>query len=387
MIRLTALIFLLIVMAGCSSAGVPWRPDELQWWWSNQDPPEVTLSGPARAVRASTSIQVTLRPADRASLVSASLDGSEIPAQTPLQLDTSIMSDGLHTISVMAEDRSRRRNRSEASITIQSDNTPPSLTWDIQPNTLTQGSAAIIRLRSNEPTAVEASSDDRPLPLDLGNDYAWAIVSFSPDAPIGQKSLTFVGRDEAGNESRLSTTLSIGSGDFPSEDVEIPPALATLLQPEFRADEETMLAGIFAKSNEPPHWTGRFRVPTEGTILTEFATERAFNGGPTVGRHAGVDIAAPQGSAVLASQAGRVALIDPLTVRGNTLVIDHGHGIYTLYAHLSEILVSPDAQVEAGQQVARVGTTGLSTGPHLHWEVWVGGANVDPFNWTKLDLP
>ena len=90
---------------------------------------------------------------------------------------------------------------------------------------------------------------------------------------------------------------------------------------------------------------------------------------------------------VLASQAGRVALTDPLTVRGNTLVIDHGHGIYTLYAHLSEILVSPDAQVEAGQQVARVGTTGLSTGPHLHWEVWVGGANVDPFNWTKLDLP
>ena len=54
----------------------------------------------------------------------------------------------------------------------------------------------------------------------------------------------------------------------------------------------------------------------------------------------GVDIAAPQGSAVLASQAGRVALIDPLTVRGNTLVIDHGHGIYTLYAHLSEILVA-----------------------------------------------
>ena len=93
------------------------------------------------------------------------------------------------------------------------------------------------------------------------------------------------------------------------------------------------------------------------------------------------------GSPVQATQNGIAKLIDELSLRGNTLVLDHGHGVYSLYAHLQEILVSPGEQVEAGQRIARVGTTGLSTGPHLHWEIWVGGANVDPFAFTKLDLP
>jgi murein DD-endopeptidase MepM/ murein hydrolase activator NlpD len=179
----------------------------------------------------------------------------------------------------------------------------------------------------------------------------------------------------------------VGPGDFPFEDVEIPTTLAQLLTPDYRAEEETMLAGIYRQVSEPPRWKGRFQAPVDGPTITEFATERAYNQGPTVGHHAGVDIVAPLGTTVLASQAGTVKLVDELKVRGNTLVLDHGHGVYTLYAHLQDVLVSPGEQVESGQRVARVGSTGLSTGPHLHWEVWVGGANVDPIAWTKLDLP
>ncbi|MFN0071139.1 MAG: M23 family metallopeptidase [Chloroflexota bacterium] len=387
MIRFAPIAVILLLMAGCAATGVPMRPDELQWWWSNQDPPEILLSGPGSAVRSRTSIQVTLRPADRASLITASLDGQDVPPESPLVIETALLPDGQHTMNVVAEDRSRRKNRSDASITFLSDNTPPSLTWDIQPQSIIQGSAAVIRLRSNEPTAVEVTADTQIVPLNVGNGYAWTIMSFGPLAPIGDRSLNIVGRDEAGNESRSPAAISVGRGRFVSEDVQVPAALARLLTPEFRAQEESKLAEIYGRSTGPPQWRGQFRVPTDGAIVTEFGTERAYNGGPLVGHHAGVDIAAPAGAPVLAAQSGRVALVDELTVRGNTLVLDHGHGVYTTYAHLQEILVPPNALVDAGQRVARVGNTGLSTGPHLHWEVWVGGANVEPIAWTRLDLP
>jgi hypothetical protein len=386
-IRLAPLALLLIIVSGCSANGISLRPADLQWWWSNQDPPGVVLSAPGTAVRATTSIQVSLTPADKASVVIASLDELEIPSRTPLVIDTSTLPDGPHTVTVVAEDRSRRRNRAQAAITFLSDNTPPSLSWEIQPTTVTQGSAAILRLRSNEPTAVEALADNNPVPLTLGNGYAWAFLSFSPSATLGERTLNLSGRDEAGNEMRATAHVEVKPGAFPSEDLEVPAALARLLAPEFRADEDAMLARIYAQTSEPARWSGRFRVPADGPIITEFATERAYNHGPSVGNHAGVDIAAPMGSPVQATQNGIVKLIDELSLRGNTLVLDHGHGVYSLYAHLQEILVSPGEQVEAGQRIARVGTTGLSTGPHLHWEIWVGGANVDPFAFTKLDLP
>lgn len=363
------------------------RPDELHWWWTNQQPPEVTLSGPAGPVRMRAAVQITLSPVERAAVVEATMNGAPIPVGSPLEIDTSSLPDGQHRVRVVAEDRSRQKNRSEASIDIHSDNTPPTIVWDVQPSAVPQGSAAIIRLRSNEPTAVEALTSDRTLPLNIGNGFAWTIMSFGPEAQTGVRTIELLGRDLAGNESRSQASFQVAAGEFLSENVQVPVALARLLTPEFRHHEETRLREIYAQSSGPPRWTGRFRIPVEGQVVTDFGTQRAYNGGPTVGHHAGVDIAAPAGAPVLAAQAGRVALVDELTVRGMTLVLDHGHGIYSTYAHLQDILVEPNAQVEAGQRVARVGNTGLSTGPHLHWEIWVGGAMIEPLAWTKLDLP
>lgn len=384
---LVVLLATVALLAACGPGSVPLRPDEIQWWWSNQDPPEILALGPAGPIRAQATVQVSLRPPERASVVAASLDGREIPARLPIELDTTAMPDGPHRLLVVAEDRSRRRNRSEVSITIESDNTPPSLDWQMVPTQVTQGSAALLRLYTNEASTIEASSGDRPLVLTLGNGVAWTLLSFDPEAAVGPRSLSVRGRDSAGNESRLETTFTVGPTDFVFEDLQVPVALARLLAPEFRRDEETRLGAIYAVADSRPHWTGRFRAPVEGPIVTEFGTQRAYNGGPTVGHHAGVDYAVAAGVPVLAPQAGRVALVDDLTVRGRTLVLDHGRGVYSTYAHLQEVLVGPNAVVEAGQRVARVGTTGLSTGPHLHWEIWVGGANVDPIAWTKLDLP
>jgi murein DD-endopeptidase MepM/ murein hydrolase activator NlpD len=77
----------------------------------------------------------------------------------------------------------------------------------------------------------------------------------------------------------------------------------------------------------------------------------------------------------------------PLTVRGNATVIDHGQGVYTGYLHQSEILVSVGEMVEPGQIIGKVGGTGRVTGPHLHWEVWVGGVQVEPMDWLEQEFP
>jgi murein DD-endopeptidase MepM/ murein hydrolase activator NlpD len=114
---------------------------------------------------------------------------------------------------------------------------------------------------------------------------------------------------------------------------------------------------------------------------------RSYNGGPYEGHHTGTDIAVPLGRPVLAPARARVALIDKVQLRGNIVVLDHGLGVFTTYGHLSEVDVQVGQEIAAGQPFAKVGTTGLSEGPHLHWELWVGGVNVDPVEWTKRSVP
>ena len=80
-------------------------------------------------------------------------------------------------------------------------------------------------------------------------------------------------------------------------------------------------------------------------------------------------------------------MADTLNIRGNAVVIDHGWGVYTLYAHMSSILVSLGDIVQTGQVIGLAGTTGRSTGPHLHWEVWVHGVPVNPLQWLQSALP
>ena len=110
---------------------------------------------------------------------------------------------------------------------------------------------------------------------------------------------------------------------------------------------------------------------------------RAYNDGPFASWHNGLDIGAPEGAPIVAPAAGRVVYTGRLAIRGEFTAIDHGLGVLTCYFHQSAILVAPGQLVEAGDLIGRVGTTGLSTGPHLHWEVRVLGAPVSPLQWVE----
>ena len=103
--------------------------------------------------------------------------------------------------------------------------------------------------------------------------------------------------------------------------------------------------------------------------------------------HSGIDFGDAEGAVVYAPAAGRVVLAEPLSVRGQAVIIDHGLGVFSGYWHLSGIAAQVDQMIQPGELIGYVGTTGLSTGPHLHWEIRVDGIAVDPMGWTERTFP
>src|SRR5207237_7449485 len=125
-------------------------------------------------------------------------------------------------------------------------------------------------------------------------------------------------------------------------------------------------------------WNGRFVPPVPGAAASSFGARSVFNGKAAGSPHSGADFAGSMDTPVVAPNAGRVVLARNLYFSGNTVVLDHGLGLFSLLAHLSVMDVHDDDRVVAGQEVGKVGATGRVTGPHLHWAVRVDGARVDP---------
>ncbi|HWQ80039.1 MAG TPA: M23 family metallopeptidase, partial [Anaerovoracaceae bacterium] len=126
------------------------------------------------------------------------------------------------------------------------------------------------------------------------------------------------------------------------------------------------------------YYTEDFILPARGRLSTEFGETRYVNDIPTSYRHLGLDIAAPEGTEVKAANRGKVALARQLILTGNTVIIDHGEGLFSVYQHMLNLSVKTGDIVERGQKVGEVGTTGFSTGPHLHFMISYYQANLEP---------
>jgi murein DD-endopeptidase MepM/ murein hydrolase activator NlpD len=154
------------------------------------------------------------------------------------------------------------------------------------------------------------------------------------------------------------------------------------------AEERARLFQIWSIDSPEPLWNRPFTRPLAEFLSysSDYGARRSYNGGPYRSYHEGVDFSAYGGTSVLASARGTVVLAEFLFVRGGAIILDHGLGVYTGYYHLSEVNVEVGQVVEPGQLVGAVGSTGLSTGNHLHWDLLVGGIWVDANSWMESGL-
>jgi murein DD-endopeptidase MepM/ murein hydrolase activator NlpD len=169
------------------------------------------------------------------------------------------------------------------------------------------------------------------------------------------------------------------------------------IDPAVTGPENEQWAALTAPATAERYWQGVFQIPSRlpGDYCLEsgdcwssrFGNRRSYNGGPYSSFHTGLDIVGKVGAEILAPAPGVVVFAGPLTVRGNATVIDHGWGVYSAYLHQSEFSVQVGERVETGQVIGLVGATGRVEGPHLHWEVWAGGVQVDPLEWLSQEFP
>jgi murein DD-endopeptidase MepM/ murein hydrolase activator NlpD len=153
---------------------------------------------------------------------------------------------------------------------------------------------------------------------------------------------------------------------------------------DLRKANEAALVALAAKTQPRLAWHGPFRQMPNSGVMAGFAAERAyFYQGAQVDRqfHLGYDLASTQRAPVPAANAGTVVLAEYFGIYGNTVVVDHGYGVMSLYSHLSSLGVAVGDKVEKGQSVGQTGLTGLAGGDHLHFGILIHGLQVDPLEW------
>ena len=163
---------------------------------------------------------------------------------------------------------------------------------------------------------------------------------------------------------------------------------AALIDQQARDEERARLRELWTQITPQPLWDAAFQTPIADflQVTANYGARRSYNGGPYLTYHEGVDFSAYGGTPVFAPAAGTVVLAEPLYVRGGAVIIDHGLGIYSGYYHLSAVHATTGQPVRSGDLLGEVGTTGLSTGNHLHWDLLINGIWVDAATWQEQDL-
>ena len=211
-----------------------------------------------------------------------------------------------------------------------------------------------------------------------------ALVGIDLDVKPGTYAVTADTDTEAG-PLHATSDLVVKPHAFPTRRLTVKAAFVTPPASELeRIDQEArLLEAIWKSPGGERLWTGPFVRPVPGAANSAFGTRSIFNGVPR-NAHGGADFLSPGGTPIHAPNDGRIVVARSLYFSGNTVVIDHGLGLFSMLAHLSAIDVQEGGRVTAGQVIGQVGATGRVTGPHLHWAVRAGGARVDPLSLLAL---
>ncbi len=222
----------------------------------------------------------------------------------------------------------------------------------------------------------------RTLRLNQGLQSIYAFVGIAPEDPAGVQDMRIDFTLSTGSRGSLTVPITVRETEWTVDSITVGANLTALLNPRTQADELAAMTAVYSNGIPERYWGDAWLMPTGGAITTRFGEQRSYNGSEVGGHHSGTDLGAPAGTAVGATNHGRVVLSRQLRLRGNTVVVDHGGGVLSGYAHMASLAVAEGEAVSAGDTVGFVGTTGLSTGAHLHWEMAAGGVLVDAVRFT-----
>ena len=242
-----------------------------------------------------------------------------------------------------------------------------------------------------------------------------ATIPLTAEEPAGSYALRFEQQGRTSRDAAVTKSVDVGEHDFEREIIFLDSARYALLSKsaEIARDART-IRQVLSSRNGERRWTGKWREPVTGGKSSEYGVERFYyrasdssravslpssarasavfagdtaarrSGDVPAWRHSGVDIAVRRGTPVVAPAGGTVAEVGEFTLTGRTLILDHGRGVHSVYFHLDTVVVRRGDVVAAGRTIARVGSTGLSTGPHLHYGIYINGKDVDPAAWRDM---
>ncbi|MBW2295111.1 MAG: M23 family metallopeptidase [Deltaproteobacteria bacterium] len=326
------------------------------------------------------------------------------------------LADGPATLIVTARDWSWRNggagNRSEVNVRLVVDTKPPRVipsggliyiyrggaaaaTYSVDEATTTDGVRVGDHFYSGYPVPGTHESDGQRVAF-------FAVAVHAPANPVIEIQAT----DQANNLTSVRLRAKVFERKFPEERLSLSksffdrvmPALSEkvgvsapsnleafqIINREVRNHNEEKIRSLVATSDAQRHWSRPFVQLPNSKVMSRFAEQRRyFNGNEEISQatHYGFDLASRAAADVIAANRGRVLFAGELGIYGNCVLVDHGLGITTLYAHLTDFAVQVDEMVERKQVLGRTGTTGLAGGDHLHFAILVGGTYVDPLEW------
>jgi murein DD-endopeptidase MepM/ murein hydrolase activator NlpD len=235
-------------------------------------------------------------------------------------------------------------------------------------------------------TGVAVRWSGHAVPFSLRGDRWLAVVGVDLDSRPGGHAVDVTFTYEDGRTRVIREPVEVRAEQYPTTELQVEERFVELSpEDQARADREAAeTSAIYDTFTPERYWSDAFEVPVRGAKDgRNFGHRRVFNGQPRA-PHSGADLRATTGTPIYAANRGRIVLAKDLFFSGNAVYIDHGHGLYTTYLHLSKIDVAVGQMVERGEQLGLAGATGRVTGAHLHWGVRLVDARVDPFSLIRI---
>ncbi|MFQ5930521.1 MAG: M23 family metallopeptidase [Acidobacteriota bacterium] len=272
----------------------------------------------------------------------------------------------------------------------EKDSTPSELEISHRARSLQPGEVVLITAKSKAPLqSMQGRAFSTMFPFYPTRDQTvWqGLIGIDLETTPGTYRLSLEGATEKGSSIRAQYKLQVMRKEFPTRRLRVaekyvnPPAevLARIRKESKRVND------IFEILTPEKIWGGSFLSPVPGAPTSGFGKRSILNDQPR-SPHGGTDFNAEAGTPVKAPNKGKVVLASNLYYSGNTVILDHGHGLYSYFAHLSRFAVAEGKTVAPGEMIGYVGATGRVTGPHLHWSVRLNGTRVDPLSLIAVFL-